>query len=127
MGTSCVRQQPPVEVSAPQPRDVSAARHVEFPRRFLRLEQPPVSAFDDNPVFDEASAATILGLSRDLLKKWRNRDIGPNYIQYGSGGPVRYSLNDLMAFRLAHTIRTESMPERIELRQPSKVQRRSTR
>jgi len=72
----------------------------------VAIEQPPVSAFDDNPVFNELGAATILGVSAETLKKWRQRNIGPDYIQYGTSGPVPYELNSLMAFRAVHTVVT---------------------
>ncbi len=81
------------------------AKRTELPGRYLTLEQPPISAFDDNPVFDEFCAARFLGLSTETLKKWRQRDLGPDYIQYGPGGPVRYELNALMAFRAANTVK----------------------
>jgi hypothetical protein len=80
-------------------------QRTELPGRYLKLEQPPISAFDDNPVFDENAAATILGLSPETLKKWRQRNIGPDYIQYGPAGPVRYTLNALMEFRATYTIK----------------------
>lgn len=83
----------------------SPTQRTELPGRYLPLEQPPISAFDDNPVFDENAAATILGLSAETLKKWRQRNIGPDYIQYGPAGPVRYTLNALMAFRAAYTVK----------------------
>jgi len=41
----------------------------------------PLSAYDDNPVFDEVSAARFVGVSADTLKKWRHRKQGPDYIQ----------------------------------------------
>jgi hypothetical protein len=61
-------------------------------------------AYDDNPVFNEASAATFLGISAECIKKWRQRNQGPDYLQYGQGGPVRYELKALTAFRVAHRI-----------------------
>jgi hypothetical protein len=71
----------------------------------LSLERPPVSTYDDNPVFDERGAAAYLGLSQECLKKWRQRNQGPDYIQYGRGGTVRYELSALMAFRATHRVK----------------------
>jgi hypothetical protein len=71
----------------------------------LSLERPPVSTYDDNPVFDERGAAAYLGLSQECLKKWRQRNQGPDYIQYGPGGTVRYELSALMAFRATHRVK----------------------
>jgi hypothetical protein len=76
-----------------------------LPGSYLKFEQPPISAFNDNPVFDERGAAQILRLSPDQLKKWRQRNMGPDYIQYGPRGPVRYAFNALMAFLDSHTVR----------------------
>jgi hypothetical protein len=84
---------------------VSHAKRTELPGTYLKLEQPPISAFDDNPVFNESGAAQILGLSAEQLKKWRQRNMGPDYIQYGPAGPVRYTLNALMSFRTTHTVK----------------------
>jgi hypothetical protein len=80
-------------------------QRIELPGRYLTLEQPPLSAFDDNPVFDESCAARFLGLSTETLKKWRQRNFGPDYIQYGPAGPVRYTFNALMDFRDTHTVK----------------------
>jgi hypothetical protein len=66
---------------------------------YLDLLPQPLSAYDDNPVLNEAGAAFVLGVSQDLLKKWRQRKQGPDYIQYGHNGPVRYELNALLVFR----------------------------
>ena len=127
MGTEKVRQQRSGEVAGSLTPEVGPAGRTEVPRRFLKIEQPPISAFDDNPAFNEVAAAQILGVSADLLKKWRKRDVGPSYIQYGPFGPVRYALNDLMEFRLTHTIKTKPMPATIELRRSPKTRRLSTR
>lgn len=94
----------PMVPTPAQPGRASAPQRRVVPGRYLTLEQPPISAFDDNPVFNEIAAATIVGVSAETLKKWRQRNMGPDYIQYGASGPVRYELNTLMAFRAAHTI-----------------------
>jgi len=59
----------------------------------------------DNPVFEVREAAAILGLSKELLDKWRERGQGPEFIQYyGRGGSVRYRYSALEAFKAAHTV-----------------------
>lgn len=65
---------------------------------------------DDDPVFDSRTAGRILGFSAERLKKWRQRDQGPDYIQYGMYGEVRYELSALMAYRAAHTVKVGSKP-----------------
>jgi hypothetical protein len=62
---------------------------------------------DDDPVFNAYSAGRILGVTDECRKNWRQRNQGPDYIQYGTGGAVRYTLNDLMPFRAGHTLRKE--------------------
>jgi len=68
------------------------------------------STFDDKPLFGICEAAEFLAVGVDLLKKWRQRDQGPDYVQYGPGGPVRYELDALMAFRARHRVRANSKP-----------------
>ncbi len=87
---------------------VGQAQRRELPGTFLQLEHRPLSAYDDNPVFDECSAARFLGVSADCLKKWRQRMQGPDYIQYGKNGMVRYELNALMEFRDRHRVKLDS-------------------
>ena len=78
---------------------VAPAQRREVPAAYLPLEPRPLSAYDDNPVLNEAGAAFIVGVTADCLKKWRQRKQGPDYIQYGPNGPVRYELKALMEFR----------------------------
>jgi hypothetical protein len=76
-----------------------------IPAHFMRLEpRGPLSAINDDPLFDSEDAAKILRISEDLLKKWRQRKQGPDYIQYGQDGPVRYLLSDLKEYIVAHKI-----------------------
>jgi len=57
----------------------------------MELEPPrPLSAINDDPVFNTRAAATIIGVSYEQMKKWRQRGQGPRYYQYGEDGPVRY-------------------------------------
>ena len=67
-----------------------------------------MSAHCNNPLLDEHGAAVFLGLSRELLKKWSQRGFGPDYIQYGKNGPIRYEVNELTEFRLFHRIQLRS-------------------
>jgi hypothetical protein len=85
-----------------------AAFRKEIPEMLLSYEPQPVSAYCNNPVLDERGAAAFLGLSQDLLKKWRQRSYGPNYIQYGKNGPVRYEFNELTEFRAFHRVQLRS-------------------
>jgi hypothetical protein len=84
----------------------AAAQRREVPATLLKLESRPLSAYDDNPVLDEAGAAFIVGVSADCLKKWRQRKQGPDYLQYGKNGPVRYELKALLEFRDQHRVRS---------------------
>jgi hypothetical protein len=71
----------------------------------LKLLYPePLSAINDNPVFDCRAAAKILGVGDEAMKKWRQRNQGPDYYQYGEKGPVRYALNTLLAFKESHLV-----------------------
>ena len=75
----------------------------------MRLEPAqPLIVINDDPVFDVRAAARILGFSAERLKKWRQRDQGPDYIQYGKNGDVRYELSALIAFRAANTVKVGS-------------------
>lgn len=92
---------PPLKAVAkiPEPAQLRAAKRTELQATSLPVKSKPLSECDDNPVLNEQAAAFILGVSADLLKKWRQRKQGPDYIQYGSGGPVRYEIKALLAFR----------------------------
>jgi len=96
--------QPQQPVPAPRP---TTARRIVVPKS-MHLEPPqPLSAINDDPVFAEDAAGTIIGVSAECMKKWRQRGQGPDYVQYGVGGPVRYALSALMAYRAAHTVRVK--------------------
>jgi hypothetical protein len=84
---------------------------MEIPERFMCLEPPlPPLAINDNPVFNVNAAGRILGVSAERLDKWRQRNQGPDFIQYGKNGSVRYPLSALMAYRAAHTVKVGSKP-----------------
>jgi len=38
----------------------------------------PISAYDDNPVFNDFDAARFVGVTADCLKKWRQRQESPD-------------------------------------------------
>ena len=117
-------QQTRTESGRIQATPVGTARRTERYSFLLEVERPPISAIDDNPALKEDAAARLLGLSNETVKKWRQRGIGPNYIQYGPDGPVRYFLNDLLEFRNAHIIKTRPMQEKIKIRRSSRSKSR---
>jgi hypothetical protein len=84
----------------------------QFPLSLRRLEPAkPFEVINDDPVFEVREAAAILGLSKELLDKWRERGQGPDYIQYGGpGGPVRYKYSVLEAYKAAHTVHPSRQP-----------------
>ena len=93
-----------------QPVDLAAPQRAQFPVEYLSVESRALSTFDDNPLFGTCGAAEILAVGVELLKKWRRRNKGPDYVQYGPGGPVRYELDALMAYRARHRVRGGSKP-----------------
>lgn len=99
---------PAVDPKASLPSGVSIPRRTQIPAIYLTVERLPISTYDDNPILDGHGAAALLGLSRERLKKWRQRDQGPDYLQYGPAGAVRYELDALMAFRAAHRVKIGS-------------------
>ncbi len=96
--------------SLPQTESANPKR-TEIPERYMWLEDArPLVVVDDVPVFNIFAAGRILGVSAELLKKWRQRNQGPDYIQYGKNGAVRYELTALMAYRAAHRVQTGAKP-----------------
>jgi len=87
----------PAKIS--KPAELRTAHRTEVPAPTQPTKAKPLSECDDNPVLNEQGAAFILGVSADLLKKWRQRKQDPDYIQYGPGGPVRYEIKAQLAFR----------------------------
>jgi hypothetical protein len=96
---------PSLEPSRSAP--VGPAQRRQVSATLLQAEPKPLSVYDDNPVFDQISAAHFIGVTTECLKKWRQRGQGPDYIQYGLNGPVRYELNALMEFRDRHRVRPQ--------------------
>jgi len=76
----------------PRARELLAAFRKQIPEALLYYEPKPTRAIFGNPVVNEHGAAGLLGVSQELLKKWQQRSLGPNYIQYGKNGPIRYEL-----------------------------------
>ena len=73
--------------------------------RQLHVEPVSLEKFvNDDPMFPTLGAAIILGISIELLKKWRQRGEGPEYYQFGYRGPVLYSLRALNAFKAANLV-----------------------
>ena len=96
--------------SLPQ-AEPGAPMRTQIPERYMLLEpKQPLSVIDDAPVFDAVAAARILGVSVERMKKWRQRNQGPDYIQYGKDGTVRYELTALMAYRAAHRVQNGGKP-----------------
>ena len=100
--------QPTVAAKQLQPVDLVAPHITQIPDEYPSVESRALSAFDDNPLFGTCEAAEFLAVGVDLLKKWRRRNQGPDYVQYGPGGPVRYELDALMAFRARHRVLVSS-------------------
>ena len=99
----------PTPVGKPVPSaGLSADLRKQIPKFLLEYESIPEEVLDENPLLNERSAAVLLGVSPELLKKLRQRNWGPKYIQYGENGPVRYEFATLMEFRTRHRIQTRS-------------------
>jgi len=97
--------QPAPEAPAPDPKIL------HIPER-LRDREPLVakSFIDDDPVFKTGDTARILGVEPSRLEKWRQRDQGPDYLQYEKSGSVRYEFSALVAFKAAHRVRPSRRP-----------------
>jgi hypothetical protein len=100
----------PSEATAGNSSAVTAAPTAAMHRTLLpcsvfRLKPVELSTLlQDNPVFGTKSAAAFLGVSEELLKKWRQRGTGPAFIQYEPCGIVLYALDALLKYRAEHTI-----------------------
>ena len=102
------RPKPAAQAKELPPLVLENGHQIQIPMTYLIMEPKPLSAYDDNPVLGVNGAAEVLGVSAECMKKWRQRDQGPDYIQYGPDGPVRYELSTLMAFRGAHRVKVGS-------------------
>ena len=114
--SAAIQPQPSSAVPSPQPAlgrnpvpaNLSPDLRSLIPKVLLQYEPMPQEVFDQNPLMNERSAAVLLDVSSALLKKWRQRNWGPSYIQYGKDGPVRYEYATLMEFRARHRMQTRS-------------------
>jgi hypothetical protein len=98
----------PNKSSSPSDETTNEPLRLVLPTRYTKYEPPkPLSAFNDDPLFNAKAAGQILAVSVECLKKWRQRKRGPSYIQYGEDGPVRYEWSALKRFRAKHTIDPE--------------------
>lgn len=83
--------------------------------RHLYVEPADMEKYlNHDPLVGTRGAAIILGVSSDLLNRWRQRCKGPDYYQYEEAGPVLYSVRTLNAFKAANLViprkkRTELM------------------
>lgn len=107
---------PAVPAKVSQLAELRTAHRTEKPTTSRPVEAKPLSACDDNPILDTEGASFIVGVSADLLKKWRQRKQGPDYIQYGPGGPVYYEIKELLAFRDSYKVYLH--PKRYPRRDP---------
>jgi hypothetical protein len=73
---------------------------LEFPK----IEPKPLSVYDENTMLNEVGTAFIVGVSPNLLMKWRRRGQNPDYLQYGKNGPLHYELKALLEFRDTHRV-----------------------
>lgn len=107
--------QSPVGGKTVSPKDRFASFRKQIPEALLIYEPQPSRALCTNPVVNERGAAGLLGVSQELLKKWRQRGFGPNYIQYEKNGPIRYELNELTEFRESHGVLVRSEKKAISV------------
>jgi len=91
---------------------LGAAGSASFDAR-SRLRQlaavEPVELVIDDPVFNTEDAAKILGMKGHRLEKWRQRGMGPEYLQYDQDG-IRYELSSLVAFKASRRVRPSRQP-----------------
>lgn len=108
--TPSVEQKPASPVSR---TSSTSLKYTTATLHLVRLEgSDRRSVYNDVPVFDVWDAARILGVSQDLLEKWRQRGQGPAYYQYeGPRGPVRHLAHELRAYQEAHLVRPLCQPQ----------------
>jgi hypothetical protein len=102
-----------LQSTPPAPNPTTSVPNVaKIPLQLKRLESVEPEAFiNDDPVFDTGGAAAILGTSPTRLIKWRQREQGPDYLQYADNGAVRYELSALIAFKAGHRVRPSRQPK----------------
>ncbi len=102
--------QPVRTAPAPVPNTVKRtllAKRVAQPS----VKVPPVTKIAIAPIptdrmLNTRRAAKILGETHEVLKKWRQRDQGPEYARFPNGD-IRYRLSTLLQFLEDHTVRPE--------------------
>ena len=54
----------------------------------------------DIKLYNPSQAAELIQVSKETLRRWRQRSVGPAYIKLGAGtsAPVRYRKSDLIVF-----------------------------
>ena len=84
-----------------------------LPKRVVQpsVKVPPVTQIAIVPIptdrmLNTRRAAKILGETYEVLKKWRQRDQGPEYVRFPNGH-IRYRLSILKKFIEDHTVRPE--------------------
>jgi hypothetical protein len=103
--------QPQSTSPAPSPT-TPVPNTTQIPLQLKSLEPAEPEVFiNDDPVFETIDAAAILGVTADRLVKWRQREQGPDYLQYAQNGHVRYELSSLIAFKAAHRVRPSRQPK----------------
>jgi hypothetical protein len=114
-GSTSAQPQPPQSNSN---STAHPSKAMQIPERLRSLEpaDPPLIPIED-PVLNTADAATILGATTSRLEKWRQRGMGPDYLQYEESGYVRYELSALNEFKARHRIRPSRGPRRERRRQ----------
>lgn len=92
----------------------SAVQRAGLPHRAAQpsVKVPPIANIAIAPiptdrVLDTRGAANILGETHDVLKKWRQRNQGPDYVRFPDGH-IRYRLSTLLQFLEDHTVHPES-------------------
>ena len=91
----------------PPARTFIAPVRLLLPTRYTELEPPvPLSVINDDPIFNTCAAAAILAVTCSKLKGWRQQRQGPDFIQYGEDGPIRYSLSALRRFIAQNTVKS---------------------
>lgn len=67
---------------------------------------PPVAVtpVPIDPMLDSFQVADMLGISFDLVKKWRQRNTGPEFVRYPDGA-IRYRLSALLKFIEDNTVK----------------------
>ncbi len=65
-----------------------------------------MAPFPTDRMLNTPSAAYILGVTDEALKKWRQRSQGPEFVRFPNGD-IRYRQSVVLKFREDHTVRPE--------------------